>query len=150
MIPFQNIYLQNKIWTTFEQDPLFSQSMVTESLEEQRRKTFLRVKRLFEYAMVNDDAVFVNPLKHKIFIDCLGMYDWALMAKYHLTVEFTAVTIESTGSSRHAEIAKKLKSFEVRYWFLFYSFDCIFQSRILIQKWVICMYKNDRILGSLK
>ena len=134
MIPFQNIYLQNKIWTTFEQDPIFSQSMVTESLEEQRRKTFLRVKRLFEYDMVNDSTVFVNPMKHKIFTDCLGMYDWALMAKYQLTVEFTAVNIESTGSSRHAEIAQKLKSFEVCYWFLFYSFDCIFQSRNLIQK----------------
>ena len=107
------IYFQNKIWTTLENDPIFSQSMVTESLEEQRRKTFLRVKRLFEYDIINDNEVFGNPLKHKIFTDSLGMYDWSLMAKFQLNVEFTGGNIGASGTTRHAEIPQKFKSFEV-------------------------------------
>jgi len=87
--------------------------MVTESLEEQRRKTFLRVKRLFEYDIINDNEVFGNPLKHKIFTDSLGMYDWSLMAKFQLNVEFTGGNIGASGTTRHAEIPQKFKSFEV-------------------------------------
>ena len=113
-IVVKNFYIfQNKIWTTLEKDPIFSQSMVTESLEEQRRKTFLRVKRLFEYNLINDDEVFSNPLKHKIFTDSLGMYDWSLMAKFQLNVEFTGGSIGASGTSRHADIAQKFKTFEV-------------------------------------
>lgn len=103
---------KNKIWTTLEKDPLFSQSLVTESLEEQRRKTFLRVKRLFEYELINDTEVFGNPLKHKIFTDSLGMYDWSLMAKFQLSVEFTGGNIGASGTTRHVDIAQKFKTFE--------------------------------------
>ncbi|CAG2201412.1 ACOX1 [Mytilus edulis] len=103
---------KNKIWTTLEKDPIFSQSMITESLEEQRRKTFLRVKRLFEYDLLNDDEIFSNPLKHKIFTDSLGMYDWSVMAKFQLNVEFTGGNIGASGTARHADIAQKFKTFE--------------------------------------
>ncbi|XP_063396634.1 peroxisomal acyl-coenzyme A oxidase 3-like [Mytilus trossulus] len=103
---------KNKIWTTLEKDPIFSQSMITESLEEQRRKTFLRVKRLFEYDLLNDDEIFSNPLKHKIFTDSLGMYDWSVMAKFQLNVEFTGGNIAASGTARHADIAQKFKTFE--------------------------------------
>lgn len=96
-----------------EKDPIFSQSMITESLEEQRRKTFLRVKRLFEYDLLNDDEIFSNPLKHKIFTDSLGMYDWSVMAKFQLNVEFTGGNIGASGTARHADIAQKFKTFEV-------------------------------------
>lgn len=105
--------MQNKIWTTLEKDPVFSQSLVTESMEEQRRKTFLRVKRLFEYNMINDDEVFSNPLKHKIFTDSLGMYDWSVMAKFQLSVEFTGGSIGASGTTRHADISQKFKTMEV-------------------------------------
>ncbi|KAJ8312588.1 hypothetical protein KUTeg_009961, partial [Tegillarca granosa] len=75
---------KNLIWTTFEKDPLFSKPMETQSLEKQRELNFLRCKRLFEYNFLDDDTIFANPLKHQVHTDCLGMFDWALSAKYNL------------------------------------------------------------------
>ncbi|XP_033748104.1 peroxisomal acyl-coenzyme A oxidase 3-like [Pecten maximus] len=106
------IRYKNMIWTTMEKDPLFSQPMVTETVEKQRESTFYRCKRLFEYNFLSDDDLFANPLKHKILTDCLGMYNWSLGAKYQLDVEMTGGTVQSTGSARHGDIVEKIKNFD--------------------------------------
>lgn len=103
---------QNKIWTTLEKDPLFSKPMETPTMEDYREATFLRCKRLFEYNLITDEEIFSNPLKHKMFTDCVGMYDWSLSAKFLLNVEMTGGTITASGSPRHGEIVDKIKNFE--------------------------------------
>lgn len=108
-------FLKNKIWTTLEKDPLFSKPMETPTMEDYREATFLRCKRLFEYNLITDEEIFSNPLKHKMFTDCVGMYDWSLSAKFLLNVEMTGGTITASGSPRHGEIVDKIKNFEVSY-----------------------------------
>lgn len=98
-----------------EKDPLFSKPMETPTLEDYREATFLRCKRLFEYNLITDEEIFSNPLKHKMFTDCVGMYDWSLSAKFLLNVEMTGGTITASGSPRHGEIVDKIKNFEVSY-----------------------------------
>ena len=108
---------QNHIWTTMEKDPLFSQPMETPSLDKYREMNFLRCKRLFEYDFIDDQRVFENPLRHKIFTDSLGMYDWSLSAKYQLNMEMTGGTITASGSPRHGEIVQKIQSFDVSWYY---------------------------------
>lgn len=81
------ISFQNKIWTTLEKDPIFHKSRETLTVEKQREQTFRRCKRLFEYDFVTEQEIFENPLKHQMFTDTLGMYDWSLLAKYQLDTE---------------------------------------------------------------
>ncbi|KAL4223611.1 acyl-Coenzyme A oxidase [Mactra antiquata] len=104
---------KNKIWTTLEKDPIFHKSRETLTTEKQREVTFRRVKRLFEYELVTDQEIFENPLKHQMFTDSIGMYDWALLAKYQLDTEMFAGTIMSSGSERHLEFVEKNKTFDV-------------------------------------
>lgn len=103
---------KNKIWTALEKDPLFHKSQETLPVEKQRELNFRRTKRLFEYDFITDDEIFGNPLKHQIMTDCLGMYDWALCAKYQLNTEMFGGTIMSTGSNRHLDFVSKNKAFE--------------------------------------
>ena len=58
-----------------------------ESMEENRRLTFLRVKRLFEYDFLPEDELFQDPLKGKEFLEIIGMYDWSVSMKYQLDVQ---------------------------------------------------------------
>jgi len=42
------------------------------------------VKQLFRYDFLPTDEMMENPWKGVVFNDCLGMYDWAMSAKYFL------------------------------------------------------------------
>lgn len=43
-----------------------------------------RVKQLFRYDFLTKDETMANPWKTVVFNDCLGMYDWAVGAKFFL------------------------------------------------------------------
>ena len=45
----------------------------------------LLIYRLYEYDFLPDDELLANPLHYNDYIYALGMYDWALMAKYQLS-----------------------------------------------------------------
>ena len=82
--PFQ---FQNKVWSTMEKDPLFSRGFETPSLEEQRKLSFQRVRRIHEYDFLPDEELFRNPVKHQVLTNCLGSYDWTIAAKIMLSSE---------------------------------------------------------------
>ena len=94
---------------------MFSKPMETPALNDYREATFLQCKRLFEYNLLTDEEIFSNPLKHKVFTDSVGMYDWSLGAKYQLNVEMTGGTITASGSPRHGDIVDKIKNYEVSF-----------------------------------
>lgn len=103
---------KHKIWGTLEKDPLFSRGYGTPSLEEQRKLSFQRVRRMFEYDFLPDDELFGNPLKHQIFTNCLGSYDWTVAAKLMLNFEMFGGTIQSMGSARLSDIVEQNSNFQ--------------------------------------
>lgn len=72
---------------TLEKDPLFSRGFSTPSLEEQRKLSFQRVRRIHEYDFLPDDELFRGPVKHQVLTNCLGSYDWTIAAKISLNSE---------------------------------------------------------------
>ena len=45
--------------------------------------------RLFEYNFLSEDDIMANPMSYNDYINIIGMYDWALMAKYQLSYQVT-------------------------------------------------------------
>lgn len=72
---------KENIWSTLEKDPLFQRKVEKLSIDEQRRLTFLRVKRLVEYDFLSEEEILENPMKACGIHDALGSYNWSLMAK---------------------------------------------------------------------
>ncbi|KAL8581251.1 hypothetical protein ACOMHN_038351 [Nucella lapillus] len=106
------IRFKNKVWTTLENDPLFSRGFTTPSLEEQRKLTFQRVRRIFEYDFLSDEEMFGNPIKHQILTNCLGSYDWTVASKMSLNFEMFGGTVQSTGSARHKHFVEDSQNFK--------------------------------------
>ncbi|XP_076452929.1 LOW QUALITY PROTEIN: peroxisomal acyl-coenzyme A oxidase 3-like [Babylonia areolata] len=106
------IRFKNKVWSTLEKDPLFSRGFSTPSLEEQRKLSFQRVRRLYEYDFLPEDELFGNPVKHQILTNCLGSYDWTVAAKISLNSEMFGGTVQSTGSSRHQRFVEDNQNFK--------------------------------------
>ncbi|CAJ0950869.1 unnamed protein product [Ranitomeya imitator] len=82
------VAFKKKIFTTLENDPLFYRQPGEDlPLEKYRERTFLRCKKIFEYDFLTFDATMEKPQKLLILINCLGMYDWSLAAKYFLNTQ---------------------------------------------------------------
>ncbi|XP_055957651.1 peroxisomal acyl-coenzyme A oxidase 3, partial [Patella vulgata] len=104
---------KTKVWKTLENDPLFSKGEVeTPNLEKVREIAFIRCKRLAEYNFLDDDELFSNPLKHKIYFNCLGMFDWSMAAKNMLNFEMFGGTVSNMGSKRHHHLVEDNKNFQ--------------------------------------
>uniref|UniRef100_A0A8C9ZKQ2 Acyl-coenzyme A oxidase n=1 Tax=Sander lucioperca TaxID=283035 RepID=A0A8C9ZKQ2_SANLU len=79
------IAFKQHLFKTLENDPLFARRPGEDvPLEKMRELTFLRAKQLFRYDFLTKEEVMANPWKTITLSDCLGMYDWALAAKYFL------------------------------------------------------------------
>ncbi|XP_068132738.1 peroxisomal acyl-coenzyme A oxidase 3-like isoform X2 [Hyperolius riggenbachi] len=108
------IALRNKIFSTFENDPLFYRHPGVElPLEKYRELTFLRCKKIFEYDFLTFEEMAGNPQKMWVLINCLGMYDWSLAAKYFLDTQVFAGAVASSGSERHERILNQTKKMEI-------------------------------------
>ncbi|XP_035826828.1 peroxisomal acyl-coenzyme A oxidase 3 [Aplysia californica] len=103
---------KNRIFKTLENDPVFSKGLTTPPLENQRELTFRRTHHVLGYDFLTDDELYGNPLKFKAYTEALGMYDWTVSAKINLNTEMFGGTIQSMGSSRHADFVNKNKAHE--------------------------------------
>nr|XP_039324124.1 LOW QUALITY PROTEIN: peroxisomal acyl-coenzyme A oxidase 3 [Saimiri boliviensis boliviensis] len=102
------------IFSALEIDPLFARSPGAHlSLEKYRELNFLRCKRIFEYDFLSAGDVFESPLKVSTLIQCLGMYDWSLAAKYLLHTLIFGSVVVSSGSERHFAYIPKIFSMEI-------------------------------------
>ncbi|XP_036618663.1 peroxisomal acyl-coenzyme A oxidase 3 isoform X2 [Trichosurus vulpecula] len=108
------IILKKRIFSAFENDPLFAHHPEEElPFEKYRELNFLRCKRLFEYDFLTIEEIMKNPLKVFMLISCLGMYDWSLSAKYFLNTYVFASTIQNSGSQRHMHFIQKTLNMEI-------------------------------------
>ncbi|XP_042372761.1 peroxisomal acyl-coenzyme A oxidase 3-like, partial [Plectropomus leopardus] len=99
--------LQQHVFKTLEDDPLFARRPGEDvPIEKMRELTFLRVKQLFRYDFMTQEEAMANPWKGVALNDSLGMYDWALSAKYFLNKGMFGATIARTGSKRHSKFVQ--------------------------------------------
>jgi acyl-CoA oxidase len=70
------------IWSVLAKDPLFKKTTRGLSIEEKRRLTFLKIKRLVEYDFAGE--IGENPLNVHGIADAIGSINWGLMAKFQL------------------------------------------------------------------
>ncbi|GAA6230986.1 peroxisomal acyl-coenzyme A oxidase 3 isoform X1 [Lates japonicus] len=90
------------VFKTLENDPLFARQPGEDiPVEKMRELTFLRVKQLFRYDFITKEETMANPWKTVVLSDCLGMYDWAMSAKFFLNKGMFGATIANSGSGRH-------------------------------------------------
>lgn len=90
------------IFKTLENDPLFARRPGEDlSMEKMRELNFLRVKQLFRYNFVTKEELMAKPWKMMALTDCMGMYDWTLVAKFFLNIGMFGETIAGSGSDRH-------------------------------------------------
>uniref|UniRef100_A0A671WKM0 Acyl-coenzyme A oxidase n=1 Tax=Sparus aurata TaxID=8175 RepID=A0A671WKM0_SPAAU len=93
---------KHHVFKTLENDPVFARQPGEDvPLERMRELTFLRVKQLFRYDFLTQEETMANPWKTVILSDCLGMYDWALSAKFFLNKGMFGATVANSGSERH-------------------------------------------------
>ncbi|XP_034713251.1 peroxisomal acyl-coenzyme A oxidase 3-like [Etheostoma cragini] len=98
------IAFKQQVFQALENDPLFARRPGEDvPLEKMRELTFLRVKQLFRYDFLKKEEVMANPWKSITLSDCLGMYDWAMGAKYFLNKGMFGATVANSGSGRHSK-----------------------------------------------
>lgn len=114
------VHLQDRVWNTLAQDPLFRQpfSELELSREDMRALTFRQMKRLIEYDFLPDNEMIRNPSLMLEYNNILGAYDWSLAAKYGLHMFSTRVDLSRSPihvlqclrarSSRLAPIATRI------------------------------------------
>ncbi|CAH2299732.1 peroxisomal acyl-coenzyme A oxidase 3 [Pelobates cultripes] len=108
------VQFKNKIFSTLENDPLFYRQPGEDlSLEKYRELTFQRCKRIFEYDFLTLEETMGKPQKILALINCLGMYDWSLGAKYFLNTQVFGSAIANGGSERHQAILQKTRNMEI-------------------------------------
>ena len=79
------IRFKHNVWKTMEEDPLFNRANDSKlSIDERRRLTMKRCKRVLEYNFLTDNEVLARPLLVQVFNDLLGTLDWSISTKYLL------------------------------------------------------------------
>lgn len=102
---------KRRVSNALEGDPLFARQPGEDvPIAKMRELTFLRVKQLFCYDFLTQDEVMANPWKTMALSDCLGMYDWAMSAKYFLNKGMFGATIANTGSKRHSKFVESTEN----------------------------------------
>ncbi|XP_017282516.1 peroxisomal acyl-coenzyme A oxidase 3 [Kryptolebias marmoratus] len=98
------------VFKTLENDPLFARQPGEDvSVERKRELNFLRVKQLFRYDFMTKEKLMADPWKAMILDDCLGMYDWSMVAKFFLNTGMFAGTVANSGSSRHRKYVEGIE-----------------------------------------
>ena len=108
------IRFKHYVWSCFEKDPVFAQNPWDEhDRHEERRLTFLRLKKLFEYNFVTEEDMISSPTLIPAFIECLAQYDMSLAAKKFLSLDYFVQAARTTGSRTHASFITAVKNFDV-------------------------------------
>uniref|UniRef100_A0A669C2G1 Acyl-coenzyme A oxidase n=1 Tax=Oreochromis niloticus TaxID=8128 RepID=A0A669C2G1_ORENI len=112
----EDIYLFKVTSQTLENDPLFARQPGEDvPIEKKREVNFLRMKQLLRYNFVTKEEAMANPWKAVYLEDCLGMYDWALVAKLFLSlgVIMFGATVANSGSSRHKKYVENTEDMRI-------------------------------------
>lgn len=108
------VIFKQTVFQALENDPLFARRPGEDlPVEKMRELTFLRVKQLMRYDFLPAEEFYRNPWKYIILNNCLGMYDWAMGAKFFLNNGMFANTVERSGSQRHSQYVKDTQAMKI-------------------------------------
>ncbi|KAG1663902.1 Peroxisomal acyl-coenzyme A oxidase 3 [Nymphon striatum] len=108
------IKVQNRVWKTLENDPLFYRSPgQIPSLDDDRRLTSLQYKRVQEYIFLSEAEFFSDPAKSYWVYLSIGMYDWALAIKKALGTDYMISVIQSNGTKCHRKYVKDMLEMKI-------------------------------------
>ena len=76
------VEFRENVWATMAQDPLFAPPREELSLDQKRRLTFARMKKMYEYDFLPEDEFLESPMKFMML--CLTMWaiDGSLLPMY--------------------------------------------------------------------
>eukprot|EP00079_Xenopus_tropicalis_P012089 XP_002938687.2 PREDICTED: peroxisomal acyl-coenzyme A oxidase 3 [Xenopus tropicalis] len=108
------IQFKKEIFSALENDPLFHRHPGQDlCMEKYRELTFRRCKRIFEYNFLTLQQTLEKPQKVLALINCLGMYDWSLGAKYFLNTQVFSGAVGNAGSERHSQFLNQVQTMEI-------------------------------------
>ena len=104
------IRFKAKIWSTFESDPLFARTPWEEvSRDEDRKRTYLRLRKLAEFNFVDEDDYVMNPYLVPAFVASIGQYDWSLCLKRELSTEYFILSAKTGGNQSQEMLIDDIK-----------------------------------------
>lgn len=104
------IRFKNRVWSTFENDPLFARSPWEEpSRDEYRHKTYARLKKLASFNFVDEEDYIQNPYLVGAFVQSIGQYDWSLCLKRELSTEYFILSAKTGANDDHSDLADNIK-----------------------------------------
>ncbi|TKS92524.1 Peroxisomal acyl-coenzyme A oxidase 3 [Collichthys lucidus] len=110
----ETLVFKQHLFRTLENDALFARKPGEDiPIEKMRELNFLRVKQLIRYNFLTQEEMMANPWRYVVLNDCLGMYDWALTAKFTLHKGMFGGTVANTGSARHSKYVKNTEDLMV-------------------------------------
>lgn len=104
---------KKRIFDALERDPLFAGPRAHLPLERHRALSFRRCRRLLELDLLRPSSMVAQPLRAVVLMQCLGMFDWSLTAKFFLNAMTFSLTISILGSKRHLHYIPKVFSMEI-------------------------------------
>ena len=105
---------KESIWETLRKDPLFNKSPQQDlSLDEQRKITFRRLKRLQEYDFATSEDLLTSPVKARAFNDAINSYCTSLLVVSTLHNQMFTGTLRFSGTSRHTGLVEAADRFEI-------------------------------------
>ena len=107
------IRFKQKIWSMMENDPIFHHNPWDETTrDEERRLTFVRMKKLIEYNLLTEEEFISNPMLATVAGQAVAQYSQALGGKKFLSYEYFIGNARFSGSQVQNKFMEQVKAFK--------------------------------------
>lgn len=107
------IAFKNSLYNFIEGDPVFHRTEGDLTLEEERRVTLQRVKKLLSSKLMNEGKIMMDYRKAPASTAVVGEYDFSVTARHGLLTGFIASGILGQGTERHYKYVAALEKQEI-------------------------------------
>ncbi|KAB7498584.1 Peroxisomal acyl-coenzyme A oxidase 3 [Armadillidium nasatum] len=113
----EDIEIANEAFKYMEEEPIFQHPDRDLTLEEERHLTFQRMKKVYNSDILYPDDLFMNRNKHRVLNNVISLYDWSLLARKSLLIEFPMGAFLGLGTDRHRKFINSLMNREIGFAF---------------------------------
>ncbi|KAL7642299.1 UNVERIFIED_CONTAM: hypothetical protein RMT77_006860 [Armadillidium vulgare] len=113
----EDIKIANEAFKYMEEEPIFQHPDRDLTLEEERHLTFQRMKKVYNSEILYPEDLFMNRNKHRVLNNVISLYDWSLLARKSLLVEFPMGAFLGLGTERHRKYINSLMNLEIGFAF---------------------------------